>query len=806
MRVILISAEPQIKSPFFSVTFDPGAGTYSVETQSGQKLFTEARVELVHAQGIISSKGSNFDFTSKKSKFSDALGQGDALQISMIPKKSGPAKISLTLKAYAKDKLVTVGVQVENVSEAELPLQEICPIVVDGNKRSAFRFGADIDGLRLLTHGYSFLDCGDLYALKDERFEAISNWNLALFDPATSGGLTIGGLKHDETETQIILGRQPESSARDDRTAMALRVTCSSNRKHKAMFRYFKTEKETKIPSGWTQDYSKNGWVDEPTEVHHQYLLPPRGKLSAGPIAIIPDDDPFTTLESWADCYRDLNQIRLPRPLPSGWCSWPDLYHNINEINILRIADFAKEKHLDDFGFDVIQVDDGFQRKWGDWDGNLYFPRGMKWLSNEIRKRGFTPGIWLAPYAISINHDLVSQKPAMLYQTIGDQIRTLTYYIGIPIYGLDISHPESGPWVQTLFRSVSEDWGYRFFKLDYIYDTVLNAERYHNPYLTKSQVYHAGLKRIREAVGDSAYVLECGSVSAAGLCDSWRCNADIGASWDELIGVRRTGRAVPKRYYLHGKLFHNDPDHLVVRDPLTPDQARVLATNVAMSGGQVLTGDVLYNLPDDRLQIIKQVLPPYGKAAKPLDLFETNLPGVNLLRIEREFETWWVLSVTNWEKRPVYKTIDLKKAGLDPKKKFLAFEFWGQEFYGVIDGQLAMELDATSVKVFALRELSAGPQIIGTDRHITQGGVELSEMSFEKNGKAIEGVFHGARDHVFNLFVYSPEGYRLSAFSTGGSKAIVTRPFPNVIQMGVHFQEQKQRKFNICFEKIKQNQ
>ena len=790
-----------IKTSHFQVEFNASNGTFNIKRTSGLPLIRNATAQFRFSDRTILSTDEHFKIKTRPSSFSDVLGQGKQLQVRLEPQDALPISALLIFKLYEQRKIVCLEVEVNNISNEDLPLQEICPLVVNGQRKTALYFTEKIDHLRLLTHGYSFLDCGDLYFLKDEHFETISNWNVALFDPVAPQALTIGSLKHDATETQIIIGRHPECPSQQNLTGFELRVTCSTNRKHNAMFRYFKTDEKTLLPTGWTQDYTKDGWFNDTTKVHHRYLLPVGGKLSAGPIALIIDSDPFVTLETWADLNRDLNRITLPRPLPMGWCSWPDLFHNINEINILRIADFAKAQHLDDFGFEIIQIDDGFQRQWGDWEGNLYFPRGMKWLADEIKKRGFTPGIWLAPYAISINHKLVEQHPEMLYKNWENQIRTLTYYLGIPIYGLDVSHPKSRDWVKQLFQTASDEWGYHFFKLDYIYDTVLNAIQFHNPYLTKSQVYHQGLSIIRDAVGDETYILECGALSAAGFCDSWRSNADIGASWEELAGVRRTGRAIPKRYYLHGKLFHNDPDHLVVREPLTLDQARVVATNVAMSGGQVLAGDELYKLPPERLQIIKQVLPPYGKAAKPIDLFETNMPGMNVLKIEREFETWWILSVVNWESKPVTKIIDLAQAGLELNTEYWAYEFWEQAFLGKAKDQIQVDLKPTSCKAICLRKILKGPQIIGTDRHITQGGVELSELTRNKSGQEISGVMHGARAHTSHLIVHVPAGYRLVSATTDQLQARVSNPHPKLLMIAIEFGNQTQRTFRLDFVK-----
>ncbi len=785
-----------VTSPFFSVFFYASGKTLDIHRADGSLLFQNVRCEYLVGDRIVPATLPEYSPVLQKRPFHDDVGTGECLDI-LFSSQMEHFSIRAEIKLYHHEALLTIRMEVENLSNHHQPLRELRPLVVDGHAGSGLYFGNDMEHIRLLSHGYSFLDCGELYKLKNQHFETISNWNVALFNTAKKQGMTIGALKHDNTETQLVVGHRPDSEPAAGQKSMVFRVICSTNKKHSAMMRYFKTDSRTFLPTGWGRDYEKDGWLPDTVNVHHDYRLAPGARLSTGPVAVITAERPHRTLEYWAALNRILNKIQLPRTLPAGWCSWPDMYYNINETKILRIADFAAGQYLQDFGFSVIQIDDGFQRQWGDWEGNLYFPRGMKWLAEEIQKRGFTPGIWLAPYAISINHKLVSQNPELLYQEPAGGFRTLTYYIGIPVYGLDISLPRSQEWVKSLFQRFSGR-GYKFFKLDYIYDTVLNAKQFADPHLTKSQVYRRGLRNIRTAAGDRAWILECGALSAAGLCDSWRINADIGASWFELVKVRGTGRAVAKRYYLHGRLFHNDPDHLVVRDPLTLDQARVLATNVALSGGQVLAGDELYNLPAERLGIIKKVLPPCGKAATPLDLFEKQMPEIFVRKIKRDFEEWWMLTVINWQNTPAEKTITLNWPDFDPDAQYSAFEFWEQSFLGLVRRQISLKLAPTSVKVIALRTVTKHPQIIGTDRHITQGGIELDGIAFDKDSQVLTGRFYGARTHDFNLILYTPGKLEIEKAEAGGASVSVQRTSPDLSKIVFHFKD-KTADFNIVF-------
>src|SRR5690606_19386698 len=81
---------------------------------------------------------------------------------------------------------------------------------------------------------------------------------------------------------------------------------------------------------------------------------------------------------------------------------------------------------------------------------------------------------------------------------------------------------------------------------------------------------------------------------------------------------------------------------------LDEDQGRSVASVMALSGGTVISGDQLYALPDAKLDLLKKILPVYGEAARPLDLFESDYPTLYQLNVEKSFGTWTVLGVFNW--------------------------------------------------------------------------------------------------------------------------------------------------------------
>jgi len=75
-------------------------------------------------------------------------------------------------------------------------------------------------------------------------------------------------------------------------------------------------------------------------------------------------------------------------------------------------------------------------------------------------------------------------------------------------------------------------------------------------------------------------------------------------------------------YFLHNRLWHNDPDCLMLRDPLTLDQARAWGSSIAVNGQLNIVSEWLPGLPADKLDIIKRSIPNHGLCARPVDPFE----------------------------------------------------------------------------------------------------------------------------------------------------------------------------------------
>ena len=74
---------------------------------------------------------------------------------------------------------------------------------------------------------------------------------------------------------------------------------------------------------------------------------------------------------------------------------------------------------------------------------------------------------------------------------------------------------------------MANDWGYDFIKIDFVEWSLLAAERYHDPTVTKAALYRRGFEIMRKAIGPHRHLLDCGpGPVTVGLLDSMRIELD----------------------------------------------------------------------------------------------------------------------------------------------------------------------------------------------------------------------------------------------------------------------------------------
>jgi alpha-galactosidase len=484
-------------------------------------------------------------------------------------------------------------------------------------------------------------------------------------------------------------------------------------------------------------------------------------------------DDAALAFARYGDALGREMGARVPRETPAGWCSWYYFFTTVTEEDVLRNLRFLTE-HRRELPVDLVQIDDGYQANIGDWTAtNEKFPRGMAPLAREIKDAGFTPGIWLAPLLAGETSRLFAEHPEWMIGGEDGKPALAMRNWDQECYGLDCTNPRVERWLRDLFHKVTDDWGYEYVKIDFVYGGAL-AGRRHDKAASRIEAYRRGLEAIRSGVGER-FVLGCGSLMgpSAGIVDAQRIGPDVAPWWRfrrsrmrrelgrPLIGgepsTENAVRNILTRAWMHRRLWVNDPDCLMARTDrtkLTLPEVQSLATAIALSGGALFISDDMAHWPKSRLDLVSAMLPPLGDVPVVRDLLREPMPSTLEVDVRRPFESWRLVSRFNWSGRRALLRSEL------PPGRWHAFEFWDGRYYGVREGAIELEdVPAHGVRLLALRRDLGRPQLLGTTFHYSMGRCEIESARW--NGRAREvriGLLPVAKKRG-EVFVSAPKGY-----------------------------------------------
>jgi len=520
--------------------------------------------------------------------------------------------------------------------------------------------------------------------------------------------------------------------------------------------------------------------------------------------------------------YAPLDKKKWPQA-PAGWCSF-HFYNNVlGEQDILRNAE-ALAQDYGPFGLQYVLIDGGWQAagisgNWTEW--NDHFPHGMKWLAEKIKALNLKPAVWLSTFGTADESFYNAHKSWFLHDENGNP--KLGTWFGT--YVADFSHPELQRYLYEAYRKMTIEWGYDYFKLDGENDTrdiwAHNRVRAFDPTMDADTAFRKALTILRQAMSSrpGVFFSACGPVypiESMGIVQSARLGGDNIAfnSSDNkggapsFWGVRTVLAGMRQGFYTHNIAWYGDPDAMMVRSPLSSEEARTWASIQGLTGQHLLFGDDMPALPEDRRDLLKKILPVAD--ITPMELYPVIADRhVWMLHVARPFGSWAVAGLFNWDndgteilqgqetgiysiirnndkllgmERPLadflalgaesekaaeenqrleaspdkpaglqlipvatyltpppprHFSIHLSKVGLAGSSDYLLFDFWNQKFLGKVQEQYSVELSPHACQVLSLRPAYGHPQLVGTDRHITMGAVELKDEKWDAARKLL---------------------------------------------------------------------
>ena len=513
---------------------------------------------------------------------------------------------------------------------------------------------------------------------------------------------------------------------------------------------------------------------------HGHLLIPPGGSAKLDTFVAGYFPDARIGQEHFADAVKRQYDIRL-RPPVATYCSWyaegPDHGRAGTPATTVELSRFIAEK-LKPFGLGVIQLDDGWQdgpsiggpaTEFDRVSPTLHYKDGIAPVAAELEKDGVTLGLWWLPFGRNhMQPEYKDRQDWFVKKPDGTPLRQHSFGGTC----LDSTVPAVQQHLKDLAAAI-RSWGVKYYKmdgisvgagLDHVYindgyknDNLSNCLPLHDRTKTNIEAMRMGLKIIREGAGDDVFFSGCAATQnmrtyagTIGLVDSMRVGPDFNHDGE---GIRSGPLRGSRMYFMHGRVWWNDPDPSKVRTStagssgdnsiagaVSLDQARLTTSWVSLSGQFFLLSDWLPYLPEARLEVLRRTLAHHDATARPVDYFDNALANTWLVTDARDGVRRDVIGVFNFYNQPLAIDHDCAWMGLDPAKTYHAFDFWANRPLAQVKGRFAATVPPTACQVVAVREDTGHPVVVSTSRHVTQGILDLSEERWDPATMTLSGT------------------------------------------------------------------
>jgi hypothetical protein len=484
--------------------------------------------------------------------------------------------------------------------------------------------------------------------------------------------------------------------------------------------------------------------------------------------------------------YRDTLGVRYFRPIDkrSYWTTAPIVamtWYGIcgskqpQSLDLLRPEIDWVAKHLLPYAERLVfQLDDNYP---------FADDRAMRALSDYIRSRGLIPGVWFTPYST-----VPPDEATAIFQAhpdwflVGADGKPLAVFAGKnwggPLnrsssYVVNVSQTEAAEeYFRPFWRRASDAWNYDFFKIDGQPSVADDYRAAANGGGTEG--YRKGLEIGRQIVGPDKFINGCSGTKSlldwVGPLDGSRTGPDTGNKPHAIDVILQWN-------FLNNVCWWCDPDAAANLFDKPVQSARINAQARCLTGQQFLTDDYWTKVPEPTTRVWQQSYPnldvrpvnlyPIEGDWRPYDLFD--------LRIAKPWCTFDVAGLFNYGSTALTKTLDLGRLPLESPYVHV-FEFWSQTYLGRYEraAKIPRSLAGNDGQLFAIVPAADDrPTLVSTGRHLSQGGLDLGDLQFERKGKG--WTIHGKSEHLVAddpyVLTFANGAYRLAAGRSAAGKA-----------------------------------
>ncbi|MGC9053233.1 MAG: alpha-galactosidase [Candidatus Hydrogenedens sp.] len=696
-------------------------GTIKVFFANGLEVLSLESPSVVYADSdeIVPLKLSGLNWY--KEPVSNPLGDGIGLYIQ-------GKNLTWVVEIYPGKPFFTVRYQYLNNSKKEQKIRSL--ISVHGTLNQYRNEEINENSIVCLGNGNIFESMMD-FPQWVNGFDLKSQWNLAIYDRKREQSLLAGFLTCDKAYGQITLAR---------------------NEKKK------------------TVQIKSESVFDAPIQ-----LLP--GKTINAEVLYfsLGEQSPHNCLERYGRAIAVMNKLSKNNAfLPHGWDSWSTALHkDVNENVIMENIQFV-DTYLKKYGWNQIAIDAGWERGPADWEPHPEkFPHGLKPIVEELHNRGMKAGLWIDLFTIPVDSKLAKEYSEWL---VSPDARG-KLLLGKDKKVLDVTIPEAYNYVRDTCKKISHEWGFDgIVEADFVYHLLL-GEKYKDESLTKLQVLRKGLEAIREGLGNDKFLMTMLPINVSGMyADGIRIGFDNKPLWSSPTlsgnwGCVESLNNFARRYYLFPHLGVPDQDCIFLGHPetnkrwnvpedkkLTQSQIVAWITGTALTGGVFKIGEEFTNLSPYELNVLKKIIPKSSQSARPVDLFDNPYPQIWSLPLSGPMLDINIVAVFNWDTEKNTKvSVFLEKLGLDGNQLYTLYDFWNENFVGIIQNAFIIDLPPTSVSLYGIRPVEKNPIFVASNHHITQGVFDIKDLKYSPINKEMTGVMKVIEDTEYKLTFFDPE-------------------------------------------------
>jgi hypothetical protein len=313
---------------------------------------------------------------------------------------------------------------------------------------------------------------------------------------------------------------------------------------------------------------------------------------------------------------------------------------------------------------------------------------------------------------------------------------------------------------------VTKDWGYKYIKWDGVNSIAANygvyeiynrfSEHFSNPSVSGDEGFRILLETVKASCAPGTFIGGCGILTkkSAGLCHSQRTGDDVDNEWNK--GFLNAVEATMNGYYLHNICWYSDPDYCMLHLPLSYEMAQAWATLLGVTGQMLLFSDRMPDLGEKRVQLLKKISPVAD--ITPVDLFPcARHKNIFDLKVNCQSREYDVVAAFNFDDaKSKNELLDFVQLGLKSDTRYHVYDFWDEEYLGIVKNGVFCEIQPASCKCLTIYEEEDFPVLISTNRHILQGWPDLLEFSSNRIKNKICGKSHIIKNEKYKLTIAKP--------------------------------------------------